>query len=81
MPKTAIELANTNSWPIRSSPNRFEEVLNAAQIDPVPFVKIGFRLAGDHCGQMIDDIGPIRDKRFSDRRVRRYRPRESGRKT
>ena len=65
-----------DSWPILSSPDGFEEVLNATQIDPVPFVKIGFRFTGNHCGQMIDDIRSIRGKRFRDR-GRKYRPRES----
>jgi len=73
-------------WPILCSPDSLEQVLDPSQIHPVPFVKIGFRLTGNNCGQMKDNIGSIGDDRFSGRRVRYiggkspHRKRRSGRR-
>ena len=51
-------------------PHSLKKLLGTAKIHPITFVEIGFRLTGDDCGQVIDNLGSIRDERFRDSRVR-----------
>ena len=50
-------------------PDSLKKLLSTAQIHPVPLVEIGFRLTGNDCGQVIDNIWSIRHERFRDTRL------------
>ena len=50
-------------------PDRIEQIARAVEVDRVALVEIQLRLAGHDRGEMKDDVRPVRDQAFGERRI------------